>query len=46
MTMIVAFVLVLGALVFVHELGHFLLAKRAKVGVLKFSWASGRSSWG
>ena len=41
MTMMVAFVLVLGALVFVHELGHFLLAKRAKVGVLKFSLGFG-----
>ncbi len=41
MTMMLAFVLVLGALVFVHELGHFLLAKRAKVGVLKFSLGFG-----
>lgn len=41
MTTVLAFVLVLGALIFFHELGHFLLAKRAKVGVLKFSLGFG-----
>lgn len=35
------FVLVIGALIFVHELGHFLVAKRAGVGVLKFSLGFG-----
>ncbi len=39
--MIVAAVVVLGALIFFHELGHFLVAKRAKVGVLKFSLGFG-----
>lgn len=34
-------VLVLGALIFVHELGHFLVAKRAGVKVLKFSLGFG-----
>lgn len=34
-------VLVLGALIFVHELGHFLVAKRAGVTVLKFSLGFG-----
>ncbi|MDE2059312.1 MAG: RIP metalloprotease RseP [candidate division NC10 bacterium] len=34
-------VLVLGALIFVHELGHFLVAKRAGVRVLKFSLGFG-----
>ena len=36
MITILAFVLVLGVLVFVHELGHFLAAKRIGVRVLKF----------
>lgn len=34
-------ILVLGALIFVHELGHFLVAKRAGVKVLKFSLGFG-----
>jgi len=34
-------VLVLGILIFVHELGHFLLAKKLGVGVLKFSLGFG-----
>jgi regulator of sigma E protease len=38
---IVAAVVVLGALIFFHELGHFLVAKRSKVGVLKFSLGFG-----
>jgi regulator of sigma E protease len=38
---IVPFAVVLGLLIFVHELGHFLMAKRAGVGVLKFSLGFG-----
>jgi regulator of sigma E protease len=38
---ILAAVVVLGVLIFVHELGHFLVAKRARVGVLKFSLGFG-----
>jgi regulator of sigma E protease len=34
-------VVVLGVLIFVHELGHFLVAKRAGVAVLKFSLGFG-----
>ena len=34
-------VLVLGGLIFIHELGHFLVAKRAGVTVLKFSLGFG-----
>lgn len=34
-------VLVLGGLIFIHELGHFLVAKRAGVKVLKFSLGFG-----
>src|SRR6188474_3199142 len=33
---ILAFAFVLGVLVFVHELGHFLAAKRVGIRVLKF----------
>lgn len=36
-TTIVAAIFVLGFLILFHELGHFLVAKRAGVGVLKFS---------
>jgi regulator of sigma E protease len=38
---ILAAIVVLGVLIFVHELGHFLVAKRARVGVLKFSLGFG-----
>ena len=34
-------IVVLGVLIFVHELGHFLVAKRAGVSVLKFSLGFG-----
>ena len=34
---IVSFIFVLGVLVFIHELGHFLVAKRAGIFVEKFS---------
>ncbi len=40
------FVVVVGVLVFVHELGHFLVAKRAGIGVLKFSLGFGPKVWG
>src|ERR1700687_5497132 len=36
MTTILAFAFVLGVLVFVHELGHFLAAKRVGIRALKF----------
>ena len=36
MTTLLAFVFVLGVLIFVHELGHFLAAKRVGIKVLKF----------
>ena len=41
MTSILAFVFVLGVLVFVHELGHFLAARRIGVRVLTFSLGFG-----
>jgi regulator of sigma E protease len=42
LTNIISAVIVLGILVFAHELGHFLLAKRLGVGVLTFSLGFGR----
>ncbi|MBI5894384.1 MAG: RIP metalloprotease RseP, partial [Deltaproteobacteria bacterium] len=41
MTTLLSFFIVLGILIFVHELGHFLIAKRNGVGVLKFSLGFG-----
>jgi regulator of sigma E protease len=45
-TNVIAFVLVLGILVFVHEAGHFLVAKLFKVRVLVFSFGFGRRLFG
>ncbi len=41
MNTIVSFIIVLGVLIFVHELGHFLFAKLFGVRVLKFSLGFG-----
>jgi regulator of sigma E protease len=40
-TTVVSTIIVLGILVFVHELGHFILAKKLGVGVLTFSLGFG-----
>jgi regulator of sigma E protease len=40
-TIIIAFVIVLGVLIFFHELGHFLVARLFGVGVEKFSLGFG-----
>ena len=40
-TTIIATIIVLGVLIFVHELGHFLMSKKSKVGVLTFSLGFG-----
>jgi len=40
-TTIIATIIVLGVLIFVHELGHFLMAKKLKVGVITFSLGFG-----
>ncbi|HID29524.1 MAG TPA: RIP metalloprotease RseP, partial [Desulfobacterales bacterium] len=40
-TNIISFAIVLGVLIFVHEFGHFLLAKILGVGVEKFSLGFG-----
>ncbi len=41
MTTLLAFVFLLGVLIFVHELGHFLMARRLGVRVLTFSLGFG-----
>lgn len=46
MTTIVSTIVVLGVLIFVHELGHFLVAKWAGVAVLRFSLGFGPRVWG
>jgi len=45
-TTIIATVIVLGVLIFVHELGHFWVAKRSKVGVVTFSLGFGPKLFG
>jgi regulator of sigma E protease len=42
----VAFILVLGILIFVHEFGHFIVARRLGVGVTKFSFGFGPKLFG
>ncbi len=42
LTNIIFFIIALGILVFVHEFGHFIIAKKSGVGVLKFSLGFGR----
>ncbi|MCL2789307.1 MAG: RIP metalloprotease RseP [Desulfobulbus sp.] len=50
MNAVLSFIIVLGVLIFVHELGHFLLAKAFGVRVLKFSLGFGNKliarQWG
>lgn len=43
---IVAFIIVFGILVFVHELGHFFMAKLVKIRVEVFSWGYGKRLFG
>jgi regulator of sigma E protease len=38
---VIYFVILLGILIFVHEFGHFIIAKKSGVGVLKFSLGFG-----
>jgi len=44
MTIIIS-ILALGVLIFVHELGHFLLAKFNRVGVVEFAIGFGKPIW-
>ncbi|MHB8149317.1 MAG: RIP metalloprotease RseP [Desulfobulbia bacterium] len=46
MTSILAFILVLGPLIFIHEFGHFLCAKLFGIRVLKFSLGFGPKVFG
>ena len=46
MNSIISFIIVLGLLIFVHELGHFLFAKLFGVKVLKFSLGFGPKLYG
>lgn len=46
MTTIIAFIIVLGVLVLVHELGHFIIAKLAGISVPRFSIGLGPKVWG
>lgn len=45
LTYFVSAIVVLGALIIVHELGHFLMARRMGVGVEKFSIGFGPEIW-
>ncbi len=45
-TNIVAFIIVLGVLIFFHELGHFLIARFFRVGIEKFSLGFGPRLFG
>lgn len=46
MVTIIAFIIVLGVLVLVHELGHFITAKAAGIAVPRFSIGLGPRVWG
>ncbi|NIR44114.1 MAG: RIP metalloprotease RseP [Gemmatimonadetes bacterium] len=46
MQTVLAFVIVLGVLIFVHELGHFVTAKLAGIAVPRFSIGLGPKVWG
>jgi regulator of sigma E protease len=46
MLSILAFIIVLGVLIVVHELGHFVLAKLAGIAVPRFSIGLGPRVWG
>lgn len=42
----IAFIVVLGILIFVHEFGHFIVARKLGVGVTKFSFGFGPKLFG
>jgi regulator of sigma E protease len=44
-TYVLSFVIALGVLIFIHELGHFLVAKAVGVGVERFSLGFGPRLW-
>lgn len=43
---IIVFIIILSLLVMIHELGHFLMAKRAKIGVEEFGFGLPPRLWG
>ncbi len=45
LTYVVSFLVALGVLIFIHELGHFLVAKAVGVGVERFSLGFGPRLW-
>jgi regulator of sigma E protease len=45
-TTLLAFIIVLGVLIFVHEVGHFITAKLAGIAVPRFSIGLGPKVWG
>ncbi|MBT5744688.1 MAG: RIP metalloprotease RseP, partial [Gammaproteobacteria bacterium] len=45
MTSLLAFILAIGVLVTIHELGHFWVARAVGVKVLRFSVGFGRPLW-
>lgn len=46
MVYIISFIVVLGILIFVHEFGHFIVARKLGIGVLKFSLGFGPKVFG
>jgi len=46
MIYLLSFIVVLGILIFVHEFGHFIVARRLGVGVTKFSFGFGPKLFG
>ena len=45
LTTLLLFILILGVTIFVHELGHFIFAKRAKAHVFEFALGMGPRIW-
>ncbi len=45
MTTVIAFIIFLGILIFVHELGHFLMARRMDIRVEEFALGFGPKLW-
>ncbi|MDH3258295.1 MAG: site-2 protease family protein, partial [Deltaproteobacteria bacterium] len=46
MVYVISFIVVLGILIFVHEFGHFIVARKLGIGVLKFSLGFGPKVFG
>lgn len=46
MVAVIVFIIILSVLVMIHELGHFIMAKRAKIGVDEFGFGLPPRLWG